>query len=468
MRSTKIVATVGPASDSEEKLEEISDAGVDVLRFNFSHVDHETHGKIFDRVKELDLDVATMLDTKGPEHRTGEMEDIKVEKGEEIKLGGEGAIPVRYERFSQHVSEGDKILLNDGKVELVVLDVYEGTVLCNVVHGGTISSGDSINVPGKDMGLNAPTEKDVRDIRFGCEKGYDFVSVSFVKSAEDVKNVRKILEENDSDMQVISKIEHFKAVENLDEIIEVSDGIMVARGDLGVETPSTQLPLLQKKIIKKCNRRGKPVITATQLLQSMTENPRATRAETSDVANAVLDGTDAVMLSEETAVGDHPVRSVDYMSKVVEKVEEEVKSDLEHIEGDIANSITDSICRSVWKSSEEMDAEMIIAHTSSGYTARNTAKFRPSVPVLAFTDSRSTRRQLKLVWGVEPVYTEYEEHFQDMIIEAAEKAEEIGYVEENDLIVFTAGVPESVPGNTNIMEIRRLSEVKEEKEERNK
>ena len=467
MRRTKIVATVGPASNSEEKLEELVEAGADVLRFNFSHSTHEEHGKVFDRVKKLGLDVATMLDTKGPEHRVGDFGETFVEDGDTLCLGNGGdCIPVRYDALIEHADEGDKILVNDGDVELLVVGSDENSITCEVVFGGLISSGDSINVPGKDLGLTAPTEKDLEDIVFGSEKGFDVLSVSFVKSAEDVREIRSVLEKYGSEMDIISKIEHVKAVENLEEIVEASDGIMVARGDLGVETSASSLPLLQKKIIRMCNEEAIPVITATQMLKSMAESPRATRAETSDVANAVLDGTDAVMLSEESAVGKYPVKSVEYMSEVVKDVESQVSDYLYHMKGNVAGSVTDAVCKSVYKSADEMGAEYIVAHTSSGYTARNVAKFRPSTPIIAFTDSETVCRQLKLVWGVKPVFTEFADDFQDMIVEAGLSIGEEGLVSGDDLMVFTAGVPESIPGNTNIMEIRRFSELLEESEVR--
>lgn len=473
MRKTKIVATIGPASNSEEKLKELSKAGLDVARFNFSHVDQETHGKVFDRLKDLDLDVATMLDTKGPEIRLGEVEeDTWLMEGENVVItteemtGNSEKLFVSYGEFPSYVSDGDVILIDDGEVELKAVETGESFVKCRIVFGGKVTSRKSVNIPGKEIGLKAPTEKDISDIKYGCDKGFDLLALSFVKSAEDVRRIRQLLKENNSDMKIISKIEHFKAVENIEEIIEASDGIMVARGDLGVETPASGIPLLQKRIIKICNRHAKPVITATQMLKSMTEHPRATRAETSDVANAVLDGTDAVMLSEETAMGKFPVKSVDYMAEVVERVEKEVGEEVFHTVKTPTESITDAIAKNVWQLTRELrhpEVKYIVAHTSSGHTARNVAKYRPSTPIIAFTNSPKVQKQLKVVWGVTPMLTEFGEYFQDMIIDSAEILEEKGLVGDKDMMIFTAGVPEAIPGNTNILEVRRLEEIKEEK-----
>ena len=314
-------------------------------------------------------------------------------------------------------------------------------------------------MPGKDIGLSAPTEKDREDIKFAAEKGYDFLSLSFVKEASDVEVVREILDEHDSEMHIISKIEHRTAVENFDEILEASDGIMVARGDLGVEMPPAKLPKMQKDMIAKCNNAGKPVITATQMLESMTENATATRAEISDVGNAVLDGTDAVMLSGETAIGDYPVKTVRFMAEVVREVEQSMNGNIHHTVKQRPESTREIICKNVWQASRDGDAEYIVAHTTSGSTARNISKYRPETPIIGFTDTEITERQLQLVWGVSPYYQETFNSVDEMIQSSAERMKSLDLAEKEDKLVLSAGIPASVTGTTNMMQIRELREI---------
>ncbi len=465
MKKTKIVSTIGPATNSKKKINAIIDSGVDVIRQNFSHVDHEVHGDIFDRVRETSEKTAIMADTKGPEIRLGEVEENTVlEEGHQVNItteevkGDSKRISVNYEGLLDNVESGDEIRIDDGKIELEVNKV-DDEIEATVVFGGEISSRKAVNVPGKDIGLSAPTEKDRRDIKFAAEKGYDFLSLSFVKEASDVEEVREILDEYDSDMHIISKIEHRKAVENFDEILEASDAIMVARGDLGVEMPPAKLPKMQKDMIAKCNNAGKPVITATQMLESMTENATATRAEISDVGNAVLDGTDAVMLSGETAIGDYPVKTVRFMAEVVREVEQSMNGNIHHTVKKRPESTREIICKNVWQASRDGDAEYIVAHTTSGSTARNISKYRPETPIIGFTDTEITERQLQLVWGVSPYYQETFNSVDEMIQSSAERMKSLDLAKKDDKLVLSAGIPASVTGTTNMMQIRELREI---------
>ena len=466
LKNTKIVSTIGPATDSKETITELVEAGVNVVRQNFSHVTHEEHEKIFQRIRNSSEKVAAMADTKGPEIRLGEViEGTKLKQGEKVIItteeitGGAEKLPVKYKDFIQYIEVGDEVRIDDGKIELEVTEIKDGEAECIVEYGGEVATRKSVNVPGRDIGLRAPTEKDVKDIKFAAEKGYDFISVSFVKHAEDVKEVRKILEKHGSEADIISKIEHRKAVENFDEILEESDGIMVARGDLGVEMPAAELPGLQKQMIEKCNKAGKPVITATQMLESMTENSTATRAEISDVANAVLDGSDAVMLSGETAIGDYPVKTVQFMSEIVKEAENTIKEQLHHTVKDKPKNVSDIICKSVWQASHDGKSDLIIAHTSSGSTARNIAKHRPKTDIIAFTNQETVERQLQLVWGVNPYYQEFHSNTDTLVKNSAKRLKSLNIAESEDELILTLGVPTAQKGTTNTMQIRTLRNV---------
>lgn len=471
MNKTKIVTTIGPASNSKRKLERLVSAGMDVARQNFSHGTHEEHGEVLNRIRNVSDSIAVMMDTQGPEVRLEEVEEgTEIHQGGKVKIvtsdvvGDEDVLPVDYPNITEFLETEDEILIDDGQIELKVLDVEENEVKCKVIYGGKILSRKSVNVPGKDLGLRAPTEKDIKDIEFCAKKGFDFVSASFVKSAKDIEKIDEIIEEHDSDMGIVAKIEHLKAVDNIDEIIEAADAVMIARGDLGVEIAASDVPVLQKQIIEKANKKEKPVITATQMLKSMTESPRATRAEVSDVANAVIDGSAAVMLSEETAIGNYPVKSVTFMSEVLEKMENYVKGrkysvpDIKH--GDVA----DIIAKNVREATIDIDVEYIVAHTSSGYTAHKIAKFRPDIEVLAFTDKKSVERKLNLVWGVRSFYIEFPEHVDEMVCKTAGHLYDKGFVKKEDTLLVTAGVPAPVTGITNMMQIRTVESLLEEKE----
>ncbi|MFB6181175.1 MAG: pyruvate kinase [Candidatus Nanohalobium sp.] len=467
MKNTKIVSTIGPATDSEEKIEQIIDAGVNVIRQNFSHVSHEEHKEVYNRVRSVSEKVAIMADTKGPEIRLGQVEEGTVlEKGHKVELttdevtGDEDLLSVNYSDFLDYIEAGDEVRIDDGKIELEVEEV-DGTATCQIVFGGEVSSRKAVNVPGRDIGLQAPTEKDKRDIEFAAKNGYDFISLSFVKEPSDVEEVREILEENGSDAKIISKIEHPKGVENFDEILEVTDAVMVARGDLGVETPAAELPMLQKEMIEKCNKASKPVITATQMLESMTETPAATRAEISDVANAVLDGTDAVMLSGETAVGEYPVETVRFMASVVEETESTIEEREHHTVQDVSENVQEIICKNAWQASEEIKADNIVAHTETGSTAQHIAKHRPETRIIAFTNSETTERQLQLVWGVKPFYMEFADTLDQMIEDSAERLKTLELAEEGHDTIFAAGIPTNTEGTTNTLQIRDTEELTE-------
>lgn len=470
MRRTKIVATIGPATDDADTLQELADAGMNVVRQNFSHGTHAEHREIRDRVEGLDQDVATMVDTQGPEIRMRAVEEpFTLEEGDQVSLttddvtGTPERIAVDYAELVEYLDEGDLVFIDDGGVELEVTEI-EDDARCTVRSGGEVGSRKSVNVPGKDLGLTAPTEQDIDDIRFGAQNDFDFLSASFVKSADDIHRIREIIEEEGGHMDIIAKIEHVKAVENLDAILEASDGIMVARGDLGIEIPISEVPLLQKRIIRKCNKAGKPVITATQMLKSMTDHPRATRAEVSDVANAVIDGTDAVMLSEETAVGKYPVRTVSFMAEVVQKTEQSLIDEVHHTVKDKSRDIEDIICKNIWQAQRETAVSYIVAHTTSGYTARHISKFRPETPIFAFTDNKEVKRKLQLVWGVEAEHREFPDRMEAMVAGSAAMLAAEGRVDPEDVIVFSAGVPTSVSGTTNMMEIRQVQSLIDEKE----
>lgn len=476
MKKTKIVCTIGPASESEEVLKQLMLNGLNVARLNFSHGTHEEHKKRIDIIKklreELDLPIAIMLDTKGPEIRikTFKNGEVTLQTGDIFTLttreveGDETIVSVSYEGLPKDVSKGTRILIDDGLVELEVIEIVNGTdIRCTVLNGGTIKDRKGVNVPNVPINLPAVTEKDIEDIKFGIENDVDFIAASFIRKAEDVLQIRKILEENGGeDIEIISKIENQQGVDNIDEIIEASDGIMVARGDLGVEIEAEKIPILQKQIIKKCNLAGKPVITATQMLDSMMRNPRPTRAEVTDVANAILDGTDAVMLSGETASGKYPIESVKTMYNIALNTESSSQY-LETLQSkrtlDNHISTTNAISRATCTTAEDLKASAIITATSSGYTSKAVSKFRPQSPIIAATTSEKVMRKLALVWGVYPVLSKKSENTDEVIDMSIHSAMMKGYVKEGDLIVITAGIPVGVSGTTNLIKVHTIGKV---------
>ncbi|HEY5557205.1 pyruvate kinase [Acetobacterium sp.] len=469
MKRTKIVCTLGPATDTKETIKALVLNGMNVARLNFSHGTHKEHAKRIQLVKEvrkeLGIPVALMLDTKGPEIRTGELTqgEVELQNGNQVVLttesisGDEKRISVSYENLPGEVSVGSRILIDDGLIQLEVKAVEGTEIICTVLNGGILRSKKSINLPSVTNELPALTEQDRDDIIFGIEQKIDFVAASFVRKPQDVLEIRKVLERNGGErINIISKIENREGVEKIDRILTVSDGIMVARGDLGVEIPAEEVPLVQKSIIRKCNLVGKPVITATQMLDSMIRNPRPTRAEVGDVANAVFDGTDAVMLSGETAAGAYPIESVKTMCNIVVKSEnsEEYarRKKPEHGELTITNAVSEGACQIA----NQLNAKTIIAATSSGHTPRMISKYRPDCSIIAVTDKVSTIRRLTLVWGVNCIYTPAFGDTDSMIMDAVKKAVEQKYVEFGDIAIIAAGVPLGVQGNTNIIKVHTV------------
>ncbi|GAB6988479.1 pyruvate kinase [Paenibacillus pini] len=474
MRKTKIVCTIGPSSESLENTKKLIMAGMNVARLNFSHGDFEEHGNRINNIREacqeLGKTVAILLDTKGPEIRTGKLavEPIELVQDEYITLtteeilGDKDRISITYKDLPGDVQAGSTILIDDGLIGLLVVGVEGTEIKCRIINGGTIKSKKGVNVPGVAISLPGITEKDANDIIFGIEQGIDFVAASFVRKASDVQEIRELLEKhNASHIQIISKIENQEGVDNLDEILEASDGLMVARGDLGVEIPAEEVPLVQKRMIEKCNVAGKPVITATQMLDSMQRNPRPTRAEASDVANAIFDGTDAIMLSGETAAGKYPVESVLTMSRIAEKAESALNYREMFLKQRIAQdtSVTEAISQSVAISALDLNAKAIISSTETGHTARMVSKYRPQSPIIAVTTQDRTLRRLALTWGVIPIKGETASSTDEMFDFSIRGGLESGLVKPGDLVIITAGVPLGQSGSTNLVKVSQIPHV---------
>jgi pyruvate kinase len=475
MRKTKILCTIGPASEDKAIFEELVKKGLNIARMNFSHGNHEEHRKRFNMVKEvrheLDLPIAIMLDTKGPEIRTGNFSipEVLLEEGQSFviyhkdRLGDSTGCCVTYKTLHEDVVIGDRILIDDGLVELKVTGFSGKDIETMVINSGIVKNHKGVNVPNVVINLPAITEKDEKDLIMGVEEEVDFVAASFIRKAADVLAIRSILEKNSGHgIQIVSKIENREGVDNIDEIIEVSDGIMVARGDLGVEIPPEEVPIVQKMIIRKCNRVGKPVITATQMLDSMMRNPRPTRAEATDVANAIFDGTDAIMLSGETAAGKYPVESVRTMAKIAEKAEEAIdygsllKSRVAEIDQD---GVTFAVSHATVTTANELKAKVIITATSSGFTARKVAMLRPQSPIVAATSTEVVRRRLSLVYGVYSVIMQESPTTDEIFEGAIDEAKAKGFISSGDLVVITAGVPVGVAGTTNLMKVHVVEEL---------
>ena len=474
MQKTKMVFTIGPTSDNEEILSELIKAGMNAARLNFSHGSHEEHGKRIELIKRLRTEfnkpIAIMLDTKGPEIRTKDFSDkVELKEGNKFTIicgedviGDESKCSVTYEKLYQDVKPGNAILIDDGLVGLTVEEIEGNKIHCVVANSGVVSSKKGVNVPNVKINLPALTAKDEGDLIFGCQQEVDLVAASFIRKASDVLAIRKILEQNGGEhIQIFSKIENREGVDNIDEIIKFSDGIMVARGDMGVEIPIEQVPIAQKMIIEKCNKAGKPVITATQMLDSMMRNPRPTRAEASDVANAIFDGTDAVMLSGESANGKYPVESAKTMARIAKTAEEQIdylaalNKRKENALSNIANAISLATCTTAI----ELNVSAIITATQSGNTARMVSKYRPECPVIAVTPGDEIARKLALNWGVFPLSARKFESTDEMIVESVNKAKEVGYVRNGDLVVVAAGIPVHYSGTTNMMKVHVVGDV---------
>ncbi len=473
MRRTKIVCTMGPDENDYELLLKLAKT-MDVARFNFSHGNHEEHLGRLEMLrkarKEVGRPIAALLDTKGPEIRTGVLEGgnkITLQEGDEITLtteevvGTKQKIYINYEHLHEDVKPGNVILIDDGLIGLEVLSVNGQEIHCKVTNGGEIGERKGVNVPNVSIQLPSITEKDIEDIRFGIAEEFDFIAASFVRSADAIRQIRALLDEAGSQMKIIAKIESQEGLDNLDSIIDEADGIMVARGDLGVEVEARRLPHLQKEIIEKCNFHGKLVITATQMLDSMIRNPRPTRAEVTDVANAVENGTDAVMLSGETANGKYPVEAAETMASIVEYSEQfldykQFKTRL--VERTVYESIGNAVCAASVTTAHELHAKAIVAPTLTGITASMIAKYRPRTNIFALSPSQVTTRQMMLYWGVTPIWARRAETTDELFESSLEELKSMGYVDSGDLCIITAGVlnrlqKQQVANSTNIMRV---------------
>lgn len=476
MRKTKIICTMGPATDDDETLRNLMLAGMDVARLNFSHGTHEEALERINRIRrireELDVPVAILLDTKGPEIRIKSFKNgsVRLKEGEKFTLyttdveGDETKVSITYKNLPRDISAGTRLLIDDGLIELEAVSVKSDRIICEVKSGGVVSNSKGVNVPKVSLNMPYMSQKDIDDILFGIEQDVDFIAASFVRTHEDVLEIRNLLNKNGgSEIRIISKIENSEGVENIDAIIKASNGIMVARGDMGVEIPLEDVPVFQKKIIKKTYYAGKVVITATQMLDSMIRNPRPTRAETTDVANAIYDGTSAIMLSGETAVGKYPVETVKTMATIAERTE----CDIDYVKRlsnntefnkkgmDVTNAISHATCTTA----HDLNASAIIALTFGGGTAHLISKFRPSCPIIAPTTNQKTRRQLNLSWGVLPITSELRDNSDELFEHAVECAAKTNLLKTGDLVVITGGVPLGMSGTTNIMKVHLVGHV---------
>ena len=469
MRKTKIICTMGPATDNIEVLRAMARAGMNVARFNFSHGSHEEHKQRIDRVKavreEYNLPIALLLDTKGPEIRTGDMQDGKIflKKGEQIRLtpraclGTPSKISITYPDLYQDVQAGTSILIDDGLIELRVEQTQEQDILCRVLNDGAVSNHKGINVPDVHLSIPYLSDKDKSDIQFGIEQGVDFIAAYFVRTADDVQQLRMLLDENGgAHINIIAKIENQQGVENIDGIVSLADGVMIARGDMGVEIPAEDVPPIQKMLIKKVASAGKQVITATQMLDSMMKNPRPTRAEVTDVANAIYDGTGAIMLSGETAAGLYPVEAVTMMARIAERTENDIDYRKRFfVRTRKANpDITDAICHATCTTAYDLNARDIVTVTKSGRSARMVARYRPSCGIIGCTPTKKVWYQLNLAWGVTPVLLSETDDVFDLFDSALETAKNQGLMQSGDLAVITSGVPIGVSGTTNMIRVQ--------------
>lgn len=471
MKKTKIVSTLGPASNDLDTITKLIEAGANVFRFNFSHGDHEEHKGRMNLVTEAEKvtgkKVGRLLDTKGAEIRTTVQKDGKIQFhiGDEVRIsmddsleGTKEKIAVTYPGLFDDVHVGGHVLFDDGLIDMQIEEKDDANkeLVCKVLNEGVLGSRKGVNAPGVSINLPGITEKDSDDIRFGLDQGINFIAASFVRKPQDILDIRELLEEKHAEhVQIFPKIESQEGIDNFDEILKVSDGLMIARGDMGVEIPPENVPLVQKSLIKKCNAAGKPVITATQMLDSMEENPRPTRAEASDVANAVFDGTDATMLSGESANGDYPVEAVATMARIDVKAENALRQYKNFaINTFDKTDVTEAIGHAAAEAANNLNIKTIVAATESGYTARMISKYRPDADILAVTFDEKTRGGLTINWGVHPVVTEKPASTDEMFELATEEAKKVGFAKEGDLILIVAGVPVGEKGTTNIMKIQ--------------
>lgn len=467
MKRTKIICTIGPASQKPEIIKELIAAGMDVARLNFSHGSYEEQTSKFrmirDAAKEMDKPIAILQDTKGPEIRLRDFVNGKEElkAGQtftlttEEMMGTNEKVSISYKNLPNDVKEGMSILIDDGLIELNVEKVTETEIICTVINGGFVSNKKGVNVPEAELSMPFISDVDKEDILFGIKMGFDFLAASFVRCKEDILEVRKIMDEYGAKTKIIAKIENLQGIRNLAEILEVSDGIMVARGDMGVEIPLEEVPVIQKKMIKKAVAMGKHVITATQMLESMTKNPRPTRAEATDVANAIYDGTTAIMLSGETANGAYPVEAVKTMAKIAERAEIDIDyaSRLHRLESARENNITNAISHATCTTAMDLNAAAIISVTMSGFTAEMLARYKPTCPIIACSIERYVCRQANLLWGVRPLHIKKEDTAEDLFRGAVRESLEAGYIKKGDVVVITAGVPLGISGRTNMIRV---------------
>lgn len=471
MIRTKIICTVGPATDNEDVLKQMIKAGMNVARFNFSHGDYESHTKRFNEVvkirQQLGLPVATLLDTKGPEIRLGNFENpegVEIKSGDTFVLttkeclGDSTKAFINYDRLPDDVKRGTTILINDGLISLKVNKVHAGDIECTVIDGGLLTDHKGVNVPDTDLNMPYLSQKDMNDLSYGAKMEFDFVAASFCRNATDVTIMRNYLDAIGwKDAKIIAKIENSQGVDNIDEIIKASDGIMVARGDMGVEVAFEKIPAIQKMIIEKVYRAGKIVVTATQMLESMIENPRPTRAEITDVANAIYDGTSAIMLSGESAVGKHPVEAVETMVRIAQTTEADIdyKQRFDHFYQKAENTdITTAISHATVTTAHDLNAAAIVTVTKSGTTARMISKFRPYTPIVGATTDEKIYRQLVLSWGVIPALCDEKQNTDELFDHAVEVSERINALKKGDLAVITAGIPLGISGTTNMLKVQ--------------
>ncbi len=471
MRKTKIICTIGPSSESEERLKELMQAGMNVARFNFSHGTHEEQKIKYERFvkvrEELGMHVAALIDTKGPEIRLRDFEGGKVElvagqtfilTTEEI-MGTSEKAAISYKNLKNDISVGTTILIDDGLIEMKVEEIKGKEIICQVINGGFVSNHKGVNVPGAILSMPYISDVDRADIEFGAEMGFDFLAASFARTKEDILEVRKILDAKGSNMKVIAKIENMQGIENVEEILEVADGIMVARGDMGVEIPLAEVPVLQKRLIKMAVAKGKHVITATQMLESMIKNPRPTRAEATDIANAIYDGTTAIMLSGETAAGAYPIEAVKTMARIAETAEHDIDYRARMYRNGVQNhsDTTTAISFATCSIAMDVNAAAIITVTLSGFTAEMVARYKPACQIIGCSTEPQICRQMNLLFGVRPISIDKEYSADVLFVHAAEEAKRAGFVKSGDKVVITAGMPLGVAGKTNMI---RVLEVK--------
>ena len=469
-QKTKIVCTIGPASGSTSVIEELIRAGMNVARLNFSHGTLEEHAGYIRNIRKaaskLNIPVAILQDLAGPKIRTGKLgkKKVQLKEGAGFTLttakvrGNEHSVTVNLPELAENVKRGDFIFLDDGAIKLEVVNTTRDAVRCRVILGGVLGWEKGVNVPGVNLKIPSCTEKDFHDLSFGIEHEVDFVALSFVREARDMLRVRNFLKKRGADIPLIAKIEKWEALENLDKILAASDGLMVARGDLGIEIPLERVPLAQKEIIRKCNHAGKPVITATQMLESMINAPHPTRAEVTDIANSIFDGTDAIMLSGETAIGHYPVEAVQVMMKIALNTEAALPYSKMLLDkgADLEPKTDDAISYAACHTAHQLGAAAIVAFTSSGSTARRVAKYRPGIPILSATPSSRQRRRLLISWGVYPYEIAEPSSIADLLAQGSRLSLETGVARKGDLIVITAGIPIGVEGTTNLLKVERV------------